>query len=648
MVVFICLVIGVWFYTSSILERQGRLLSEVVPELDTAYQLSAGAALLQSQSLLLPLSENVQELQERRELLDQAIMQTWVILQQSDTVTHTDYNSLRQLTEEFENQVARLQSYRTDELRLQKLVARQRVSIGRQLLRFEDFIRNRIVDLTDLFLDGSVSLSGELALGSRGEGAAERSETLLLDLESNALLVQDFELLNQDLVSLQALVERIPLLLSVNELVIAEQTRDLLIKQMLNRAVYLDDNQSEQRLLSNVTALRLQLRSESGMLQNQRRFLSVRKRLDDVRVELTDLTQDILMQSQSIKSRANQSLALVSKDTTQGLIQYRQFLTIFALVTLSLLAVIGYRLLYRNMAVPLTQITSRLRLVGSKEFSDQEKDYRIREMLNLSAAVSQLHGAQLSMKQQDRQLKSSNQELSRVNQDLRQFAHVASHDLQEPLRKIQQFSALLVDDYQPALKGDGLFYLDVISGSSERMRSLIRDTLEYSRAGMASQSIEEIDLIDIFDYLRKELDLLIEESGASLQLDDLPIVFANRTGLRQLFRNLITNAIKYARVGKNPVIKVSYQANIASHEFVLQVQDNGVGVDAAYADRIFMPFERLETTSVSGTGLGLAICRKVCEAHGWTLTLDSSAAQGSCFSIRGSLSAVARSYDKAL
>jgi signal transduction histidine kinase len=509
------------------------------------------------------------------------------------------------------------------------------------LLQIEKEVRQELVILIDLFLSNSLLLSDELSSDTTGERASSNSaQELLSNIEGYALLVQDFELLNQDLVSLQALVNRVPLIREQQDMLLSEQTRDLLIKKIFNRAVYLNDLRAEKALLAQMAELRGELRADDSLFVNRQQSLIINRQLASLRRGLTGVTDEILQRAESIKTYADTSLQTVSNDTTQGLKRYQQFLVLFAVISMLLLGFISYRLLFRNMAAPLSLITERLHRVGTPDYGEDRQHHVIEEVAELSAAVSQLDAAQRSMKQQDHMLQASNAELLRANRDLEQFAHVASHDLQEPLRKMQQFSALLKEDYEEILKGDGALYLNVISSSSQRMRTLINDTLEYSRTATSKQAMERVDLADVISYLQQELDLLIDESEAAVEIEALPMVYENRTGMRQLFRNLITNAIKYAKAGVAPRIQIASHTDTQNHQFIIDVRDNGMGVPSQYAERIFKPFERLVDRSIEGTGLGLPICRKVCDAHGWTIELTSTEGEGSCFSIHGPLSSI--------
>ncbi|GAB3904469.1 hypothetical protein GCM10028803_33950 [Larkinella knui] len=243
------------------------------------------------------------------------------------------------------------------------------------------------------------------------------------------------------------------------------------------------------------------------------------------------------------------------------------------------------------------------------------------------------------------ELKNSNQDLLRSNENLTRFAYVASHDLQEPLRKIQSFGSLLQSQYASGLGENGMDLINRMQSSAGRMSELIKDLLAYSRISTRQQAFDPVSLTEITRKVLETLELQIHQSGATIQIDDLPTVNGDYSQLGQLFQNLLSNAIKFSRSNLPPQIQIQY-ANLAatelpltvrpnrqvSHYHLISVTDNGIGFDEKYTDRIFEVFQRLHGKSVySGTGVGLAICQKVVENHGGAITARSQPGQGSTF-----------------
>ena len=226
-----------------------------------------------------------------------------------------------------------------------------------------------------------------------------------------------------------------------------------------------------------------------------------------------------------------------------------------------------------------------------------------------------------------RELAELNKRLTRSNNELEQFAYIASHDLQEPLRKIHIFSELLEAGLAqeldiPKLKG----YLDKIKNASNRMSKLIKDVLEYSRLSRADQSITKVDLNQVIKDVLYEFELAIVEKDAVVDVDVLPVVRGIGPQFHQLFRNLIGNALKFSH--QEP--KISIRAD--GHH--ISVKDNGIGFPQEFGDKIFDIFQRLNSQDVySGSGIGLALCKKIVENHGGAIKAQSEPGKGSTFHI---------------
>lgn len=225
-------------------------------------------------------------------------------------------------------------------------------------------------------------------------------------------------------------------------------------------------------------------------------------------------------------------------------------------------------------------------------------------------------------------------ELQRSNQELQDFAYAASHDLQEPLRKIQAFGDILENEYGDRL-GDGAEYLSRMHAAATRMSKLIEDLLSFSRVTTKQPEPSKIDLNDILDDVLSDLENLIKRSEGKVTVGELPTVLADPTHMRQLFQNLIANALKFHREGVNPEVEVSCaisKQNDKMYEIV--VSDNGIGFDKKYAERIFGVFQRLHgRDSYEGTGIGLAICRKIVTRYGGTITAEGRPGKGTTFTI---------------
>ena len=221
------------------------------------------------------------------------------------------------------------------------------------------------------------------------------------------------------------------------------------------------------------------------------------------------------------------------------------------------------------------------------------------------------------------------QALRRSNEDLEQFAYVASHDLQGPLRKISSYSALLKRRYQGKLDADADDFIAYIIAGVQRMESLIDDLLKYSRVARQEPPTEPVDADGALEKALANLQGAIEAKQAVVTHEPLPWVLANASQLSQVFQNLIDNAIKFCTEA-HPLVHVSARRD--DDHWLFSVRDNGIGIELQYQDRIFQIFQRLHTQDeYPGTGIGLALCRKIVERYGGRIWLESEAGKGTTF-----------------
>ncbi len=220
-------------------------------------------------------------------------------------------------------------------------------------------------------------------------------------------------------------------------------------------------------------------------------------------------------------------------------------------------------------------------------------------------------------------------DLERSNKELQQFAYVASHDLQEPLRMISNFLQLLERRYSPKLDTNAKDFIHYAVDGAVRMQALIDDLLEYSRVGTRGKPFEEVDLNEVVGQAKNYLNMAISEHKANVKCEVLPTIFGDDTQLTQVFQNLIGNAIKF-HGKKTPEIHISSTRSNGNYE--IQVKDNGIGIDPQYKDRIFLIFQRLHNREdYPGTGIGLAIVKRIVERHGGTIWVESTIGEGATF-----------------
>lgn len=220
-------------------------------------------------------------------------------------------------------------------------------------------------------------------------------------------------------------------------------------------------------------------------------------------------------------------------------------------------------------------------------------------------------------------------ELERKNKELEQFAYVASHDLQEPLRTISSFVDIFKSRYQGTVNEEADKMLEYISQASERMKVLIKDLLDYSRLGRM-KSLEEVDINELIHQVLADLHILIENTRAEIIVKDLPVIRCYPTEMKMLFQNLISNSIKFRKKEEPPFIRI--KSFIEDQHWHFIVKDNGIGIEEKFRDRIFVIFQRLHTRSeYEGSGIGLAHCKKIVEMHDGNIWVNSEPGKGSEF-----------------
>ena len=276
------------------------------------------------------------------------------------------------------------------------------------------------------------------------------------------------------------------------------------------------------------------------------------------------------------------------------------------------------------------------------EFTDQpvfDKDGELFMIISAGRDVS-------SRRDAEQKLVEMNQRLAESNRDLEDFAYVASHDLQEPLRKIIAFSNRLTDKASDELSEKNLDYLERISGAAGRMQGLIEDLLEVSRVATRGEALVPVDLKVVLDGVLSDLEIAIERSGATVAVpDDLPKVLADPSQMRQLFQNLIGNALKFQDEGITPVVNIAAatvnDADVptaiksSTRTFVkISVADNGIGFEEKDATKIFAIFHRLHGRSeYEGTGIGLSVCKKIADRHHGDISAHSEPGSGATFEV---------------
>lgn len=282
----------------------------------------------------------------------------------------------------------------------------------------------------------------------------------------------------------------------------------------------------------------------------------------------------------------------------------------------------------------------RVRKDGSRFWAEvivtalRDDDGKLRGFAKVTRDFSARKASEDAARETTRKLRAYATRLERSNRELETFASVASHDLQEPLRKIRAFGDRLATNHGARLDPVGRDYLARMTNAAARMQDLIENLLSFSRVTTKAQPFASVDLGVVARDVLSDLESRVSQSGGHVEVGDLPCAVADATQMHQLLQNLVSNAVKFHRPGIPPVVQVSSRALPDGEHFEILVQDRGLGFEQQYGERIFGMFQRLHGRSeFEGTGIGLAICRKIVERHNGTIVATSVLGEGSLFTV---------------
>lgn len=339
----------------------------------------------------------------------------------------------------------------------------------------------------------------------------------------------------------------------------------------------------------------------------------------------------------------------VDRDALENARTIRNSVLVGMVLVFLLTGIVLTVLLRRLVVRPLAELTEASRRVGDGEFEHHIDPRGPADIAQVAEAVedmrrrivAELASSQSSsdrLRQQKAELDLQAEELRRSNAELEQFAYVASHDLQEPLRKVASFCQLLEKRYATQLDDRGKQYIDFAVDGAKRMQVLINDLLTFSRVGRVGDRAEPVHLDRPLDKALANLSASIEETGAVVERPaELPEIVGDPTLLAMLWQNLVSNAIKFRTPDLAPVVRIELGQAGDSGDHVFSVTDNGIGIAPEFAEKVFVIFQRLHARDeYSGTGIGLAVCKKIVEYHGGRIWIDTAHAGGTriCFTLR--------------
>ncbi len=311
------------------------------------------------------------------------------------------------------------------------------------------------------------------------------------------------------------------------------------------------------------------------------------------------------------------------------------YLVLILLAVVAVGAAVTFTLIVRYIVLrPISQLTQQVRAVALGDFDRTLQVERPAELAELSGRVDAMRGRIVRewrrAAEAQRQLSDQTAELRRSNAELEQFAYVASHDLQEPLRKVASFTQMLEQRYGESLDERAKQYIHFAVDGAKRMQVLNNDLLNFSRIGRLNAESVRLDLNDAVDLALRNLGARLEDSGGRVDVGDLPVISGDPTQWVMLWQNLIGNALKFRHPDREPVVVI--EAERAEDVWRITVTDNGIGIEPRFAEKIFLIFQRLHNRDqYGGTGIGLALCRKIMAYHGGQIELDTGYTGGTRF-----------------
>jgi signal transduction histidine kinase len=362
---------------------------------------------------------------------------------------------------------------------------------------------------------------------------------------------------------------------------------------------------------------RLEFKNDSEILKRSKEGIQSASTYENYRGKKVFGTYQLVNQSNWI--------AVSEIETNEVFHTYYQQLLVMSIIICIVLAIglIGMLQLSKHIEQPIQKL-----LRGVSRLKNGEYDYQIHfhdlktaplELLQLCEAFNQMSQ---NIHENEQQLKQQKEDLAVSNGELEQFAYVASHDLQEPLRMVASYVQLLAKRYKGKLDQDADDFIHFAVDGSQRMQNLINDLLAFSRVGAKGNEFKTVDMELVLQHALANLQQAILENGAVITHDPLPALTADPTQIAQLLQNLIGNAIKFNDASRIPTIHIGVRR--VGEEWQFSVQDNGIGFDLQYKERIFLIFQRLHTKSkYPGTGIGLSICKKIVERHGGKIWVES-------------------------
>lgn len=358
-------------------------------------------------------------------------------------------------------------------------------------------------------------------------------------------------------------------------------------------------------------------------------IISTIKRLEMIAEENIINTQQLNKAVSTLANQVKDNAEFSSNNLRNTIATSRNTLYVILLVALIVSLVISWKFIYKRIVVKLAELSLITKKLSNNDFLFEINTEGDDELSDIATALESLREHSLKRIYLNKALEENSLKLKQSNEDLSQFAYIASHDLQEPLRMVSSYVQLLKSRHKGKLDADSDTFIDFAVDGCIRMKKLIEGLLEYSRIESNNEELQDIDCNLLLQDVIHDLSVHIQERNAEIIIGELPNIYAVPSQVRIIFSNLISNALKYC---ESDIPRVEVQSTIVGDKIQFSIKDNGIGIKPRYQEKIFVIFKRLHSRAeYSGTGIGLSICKKIIERHGGNITLDSEFGVGTTF-----------------
>ncbi|MFK8027330.1 MAG: ATP-binding protein [Gammaproteobacteria bacterium] len=401
------------------------------------------------------------------------------------------------------------------------------------------------------------------------------------------------------------------------------------LRKIVRSIVQNKDIEFDQDVKSNIATLIEYGQDSPDVFDERKNIISISGRLDMISQENIIYTQKLNTAVISLANEVRFNAESASIKLHDTIVTSRSLLYVITFIALITSFLVSWGFIYKRIVVKLAELS-----LVTKKLSNNNFDFEIDvqgndELSDIAVALESLREHSIKRISMNEALQKKSLKLKQSNEDLSQFAYIASHDLQEPLRMVGSYVQLLERKYENQFDDDAKTYINFAVDGCVRMKNLIEGLLEYSRVESSNEEFSEIDCNIIMEEIIQDLSVSIRESNADIIIDQLPNVYAVPSQLKMVFSNFINNALKYCE-DENP--RVEIRAAIVNDKIRFSISDNGIGIKPQYQKKIFIIFKRLHSRAeYSGTGIGLSICKKIIERHGGEVSLESAYGVGTTF-----------------